>query len=252
MNWIADMMALSTGETLALVAICFVAGVVRGFSGFALSAMIMASSVLILPPVYLIPVCFLLEATASILMARGGARDGDWPMVWRLTAGVVVGTPAGLYLTTTLPVDQSRMLALLVVLVLAALQLAKLRIPGLATPIGTYIAGGVSGVASGLASVGGMVVALFVLSLNAPAARMRATLVLYLTVSLVVSGGWLLWFELLTAQSAIRAAVLALPVMLGVLIGARGFTPKYQYFYRPFCLCLLIGLAGVGLVRVGV
>lgn len=252
MTWIADMMALSTGEALALAAICFVAGVVRGFSGFALSAMIMASAVLILPPIYLIPICFLLETTASVLMFRGGSREGDWPMVWRLTAGVVIGTPVGLYLTTTLPVDQSRMLALLVVLVLAALQLAKLRIPGLGSPIGTYIAGGVSGIASGLASVGGMVVALFVLSLNAPAARMRATLVLYLAVTLVVSCIWLIWFEVLTVQSAVRAAFLAPPVILGVLIGARGFTPKYQHLYRPFCLCLLVGLAALGLARMAI
>lgn len=249
MTWAAEMMALSVGEALALAAICFVAGLVRGFSGFALSAMIMASAILILPPIYLIPICFLMEVTASALMFKGGSRNGDWPMVWRLTAGVVLGTPVGLYLTTTLPVEQSRMLALLVILALAALQLAKLRIPGLGSPIGTFIAGGVSGVASGLASVGGMVVALFVLSLNAPAARMRATLVLYLAVTLVVSLFWLLWFEVLTMQAVIRAAFLALPVILGVLLGARGFTPRYQHLYRPFCLCLLVGLAALGLVR---
>ena len=243
------MMALSVGETLALAAICFVAGVVRGFSGFALSAMIMASAVLILPPVYLIPICSLLEAMASVLMIKGGSRDGDWPMVWRLTAGVVVGTPAGLYLTTTLPVDQSRMLALFVVLALAALQLGRIRVPALGTPVGTYIAGTVSGIASGLASVGGMVIALFVLSQNAPAARMRATLVLYLAVTILVGWFWLIWFDVLTIQSLIRAVFLALPVTLGVLLGARGFIPKYEHLYRPFCLCLLVGLAALGLVR---
>ncbi len=243
------MMALSTGEALALAAICFVAGLVRGFSGFALSAMIMACAVLILPPVYLIPICSLLEAMASLLMFKGGSRNGDWPMVWRLTAGVVVGTPLGLYLTTTLPVDQSRMLALAVVLALAALQLARLRLPALGTPFGTYVAGTVSGVASGLASVGGMVIALFVLSQNAAAARMRATLVLYLAVTILVGWFWLIYFDMLTVQALIRAAFMALPVTLGVLIGAQGFTPKFEHLYRPFCLCLLVGLAGLGLVR---
>ena len=245
-------MALSGGEAATLAVICLLAGVVRGFSGFALSAMIMASAVAILPPVELIPVCFVLELMASALMYRGGSREGDWPMVWRLVAGVVVGTPAGLYLTTTLPAEQSRMLALALILTLAALQLARLRIPGLGSPPGTLIAGAVSGVASGLASVGGMVVALFVLSLDAPAGRMRATLVLYLTVSLIVSGAWLLSFGVLTETALYRALFMAPLVGLGVLIGARGFTPKYQHLYRPFCLCLLIGLAGLGLMRMAI
>ena len=38
----------------------FVAGMVRGFAGFGLSAVLMASIVVIIPPVELIPVCFLL------------------------------------------------------------------------------------------------------------------------------------------------------------------------------------------------
>ena len=48
------LLGLSSIEILALIAITFVAGLVRGFSGFALSAMVMASAVLILPIVLLI------------------------------------------------------------------------------------------------------------------------------------------------------------------------------------------------------
>ena len=49
-------LALPQDHLLLLGLICFVAGIVRGFSGFALSAMVMASGALILPPVQLIPV----------------------------------------------------------------------------------------------------------------------------------------------------------------------------------------------------
>ena len=48
------LLGLSSIEILALIAITFVAGLVRGVSGFALSAMVMASAVLILPIVLLI------------------------------------------------------------------------------------------------------------------------------------------------------------------------------------------------------
>ncbi|MEO0980836.1 MAG: sulfite exporter TauE/SafE family protein, partial [Pseudomonadota bacterium] len=53
----------------------FIAGLVRGFAGFGLSAVLMASIVVFIPPIELIPVCFLLEAAASLAMFRGGLRD---------------------------------------------------------------------------------------------------------------------------------------------------------------------------------
>ena len=46
---------LTGQEFVILTAIVLVAGIVRGFSGFALSAMIMATAVLILPPIELLP-----------------------------------------------------------------------------------------------------------------------------------------------------------------------------------------------------
>jgi uncharacterized membrane protein YfcA len=247
---LADILNLSLAEAIALTAICLLAGVVRGFSGFALSALVMSSAVLILPPIQLIPICTILETAASILMIRGGAADGNRKMVALLTAGVVVGTPIGLWLTTSLDVETSKMLALSVILCLAALQLGRVRIPGLASNIGTSIAGLVSGIVSGIASVGGMVVALFVLAQNAPARSMRATLVLYLGVTLFVSYAWFFFFGVMTEIALIRGLIMAVPASIGVLVGTRLFTPKYEHLYRPFCLSLLIGLATVGLVRI--
>ncbi len=77
MDWLATALNLTPGEVFALAAITFVAGVVRGFSGFALSAMVMAMAVLILPPVELIAMCWWLEMTASVLMMKGGWADAD-------------------------------------------------------------------------------------------------------------------------------------------------------------------------------
>lgn len=249
MAWLAATMDLTTGEALFALAAAFCAGVVRGFAGFALSALVMASVVAILPPAALIPICIVLEGAATVLMARGGMRGGDRPMAARLTAGVVVGTPLGLAMTTSLPVESSRMVALAVILALAMLQLGRMRIPGVDSPAGTYAAGAVSGVAGGLAAVGGMVVALFVLAQRAPAGRMRATLVLYLAAMVVVGAAWLVWFDLMTWLAVARGAALTVPAMLGVVVGMRIFTPRYERFYRPFCLALLIALAGIGLAR---
>ncbi|WP_224826015.1 sulfite exporter TauE/SafE family protein [Cognatishimia sp. MH4019] len=243
------LLGLTGSEILILIGITFVAGLVRGFSGFALSAMVMASAVLILPPVELIPICWWLEMSASLLMARGGWRDADRGVVKGLVIGSAIGLPIGLALTQAVSVEVSALIALSLLIVLAASQLVKLRLPFLATPQGLYGSGLLAGIATGLASIGGMVVALYVLARDAPARQMRGSLVLFLFVSAVISLFTLLAFGVMDQQATVRGLAFIVPTMAGVLLGQRLFTPKYEPYYKPFCLSLLIGLACLALIR---
>ena len=246
---LANMTELAPGELILCTGAIFVAAIVRGFAGFALSALIMASVVTILPPVELIPVCFLLEATASLMMFRGGMKEADMRIVWGLAISSAVGSPIGLYATTTLPVDTSKLIALTLLIVLAALQLFKVRIPLLATRPGLYFSGLTAGIATGLASIGGMVVALYVLSQEKAARTMRASLVMFLAITMFTTLIYLLYYEVLDMMAARRGLVFAPVVIAGVLAGSWLFRPSLEGFYRRFCLVLLLSLAGVSLVR---
>lgn len=225
------------------------AAIVRGFSGFALSALVMASLAIFIPPVTLIPVCILLEITASLMMFRGGMQEADGRVVTGLSIGSIIGVPIGLYATRSLPTDTSRIVALLLILILAALQLTQRSPAFLATRAGLYVSGLVAGLATGLASIGGMVVALYVLAQDAPPRRMRASLVMFLFVSMFSSSVWLAVSGMFDTLAFRRGAVFAPFVVLGVLIGTRLFIPSLQPFYRRFCLLLLMSLALTGLVR---
>lgn len=230
----------------------FLAAVVRGFAGFALSALVVAALAVIIPPVELIPMCWFLEMTASLLMVRGGFGEADRRIVTGLVAGSVLATPIGLALTVSLPVATSKAIALAIVFVLAMLQLFRVRMPFLATTPGLYASGLAAGFVTGLATVGGLVVALYVLSQDIPARRMRASLVLFLFASGIAGFFIMLFFGLFTGVVLARAA-LAIPlVMVGVLLGARMFRPSMESHYRRFCLVLLVGLALFGLLRMAV
>ena len=244
-----ELLGLSTSEIFLLAAICFAAGVVRGFSGFALSALVMASAALILPPIQLIPICWWLEIAASILMARGGWQEADRKIVWGLVIMSALGTPIGLALTTSIDVETSKLTALCIIIALAALQLAKIRIPALASRAGLYGAGVLAGIVTGLASVGGMVIALYVLSSDTPARKMRAALALFLFLGSATSLFWLFWFDVMTLQAIWRGIVFSIPAIAGVYAGMQLFTPRFERFYRPFCLTLLCGLSAFGLLR---
>ena len=239
-----------TGDELAiLTGIVILAGIVRGFSGFALSAVVMASAVIILPPVQLIPICWWLEMTASVLMAKGGWAEADRGVVWGLVIGSTAGVPVGLWLTTSLPVETSKVIALVIIIALAASQLAKVRLAFLATKPGLYGSGFTAGVVTGLASVGGMVIALYVLAQDAVAGKMRAALVLFLFLSSFTSLVTLLLFGVMNETAMIRGLALAIPTAFGVFLGQLLFTPRFAAYYRPFCLSLLCALAGAALIR---
>lgn len=248
----ADLLAtlsLTPAQAIAMTAICFAAGLVRGFTGFALSAFALALAVLILPPVELIPVLWWLELTASIVMLRSGWGGADMRAAITLALGSALGMFVGLGLTTSLEPAMSQRAALVVLITLAAMQLTRLRIRGLATPFGTVIAGVIAGIATGLAGVGGMVVALYILARDDDPKVMRATLVAFLFLGSATSLFTHLYYGTMNQTSVLRGFALIIPCILGVLIGQRLFTPRLQPYYRPVCLSLLIGLGAVSLLR---
>ncbi|WP_244530643.1 sulfite exporter TauE/SafE family protein [Salaquimonas pukyongi] len=240
---------LAPGELMLCIGAIFLAAIVRGFAGFALSALIMASIVTIIPPIQLIPICFLLESTASMMMFRGGRKDADMRIVWGLAISASLGAPIGLYATTTLPVGTSKLVALVLLITLATLQLLKVRIAFLATRPGLYISGLMAGIATGLASIGGMVVALYVLSQDKAAKTMRASLVIYLSITMFTSLVYLLYYGMLDMTAVTRGLVFVPAVIAGVVTGSWLFRPALENFYKRFCLVLLLSLALISLTR---
>jgi hypothetical protein len=249
LDYLQNLLELSAQETLIALSVVFFAGVVRGFSGFALSALVMSGLALIIPPISLIPICFILEAVAGLLMIKNGIKHADKRIAWGLVIGSAIGTPVGLYITAHVSPDISRLLALCIILSLTLMQLFNKSPLFLATRPGLYITGVVSGVVTGIASVGAMVVALYVLSQKAPAARMRATLVLYLFLGLFPSSIWLLLSGFLNSLAITRGLILAPLAVAGVLLGSMFFRPSLESAYKRFCLVLLIVLASIGLIR---
>ena len=249
MTHLANLIFLTISEVVILATICLIAGVVRGFSGFALSALVMASAALIIPPIQLIPICWWLEMTASLFMFRSVWQEANRKIAVGLAIGSTLGMPFGLALTMAIATELSKLLALGVIIALAALQLARVRIPFLVRNWGLYGSGWVAGVVSGVAGVGGMVVALFILSQKAQPRQMRASLVLFLFLSSVTTIISLWYFGVMDQVAIKRGLVMALPAGLGVVLGKLLFMPKWEYLYKPFCLTLLIVLGSTGIIR---
>ncbi|MBL3705003.1 TSUP family transporter [Sulfitobacter sp. BDSS02] len=229
--------------------VAFLAGCVRGFAGFGLSAVLMACLVLILPPVELIPIFHILEGAASLAMFRGGVRDANMGQVWPFAIGSFVGVPIGLLATTTVSPDLSKLVAVAVILILTILQFFRSMPAVLTSTSGRYVVGTTAGIVSGLASVGGMVVALYVLASRAPATQMRAALTMFLFIGMFTSLGHMLLYGVMTETALFRGAILIPITLAGVLLGTWAFKPAWQVHYRRFCLLLLVVICLASLGR---
>ncbi|MEM9630005.1 MAG: sulfite exporter TauE/SafE family protein [Pseudomonadota bacterium] len=244
-NWTG----LSLPYLMVTTGMVFVAGAVRGFAGFGLSAVLMASIVVFIPPVELIPICFLLEAAASIAMFKGGLRDADHKTAFTLAICSAIGVPIGLSATTSIPTDFSKLVALFLVLTLTLLQLLKVKVRPFSSPFALPVTGLAAGIVTGLASIGGMVIALYVLASAQNARKMRGSLVLFLFCGMVTSLATLLMFDVLD-EKAIQRGLIFVPVVLaGVLVGSRLFSRSLEQTYKRACLSLLTVLACIGLIR---
>ena len=249
LHFLQNQLQLSGNVLLLMAGVVLLAGMVRGFAGFGLSALVMASLAVFIPPLALIPVSFIFEAVSSLVMFRGGLREGNRPLLLGLITGYALGLPVGLAATHTLAPEISRALALGLILCLAALQLLRVSPRFLAARWGSYVAGFLAGAATGLAAAGGMVVALFVLALHMPAREIRGSLVLFLFASMAITGFWLSITGTLDPLAIKRGLTFAPLVIAGVLTGTWLFRPSLEPYYKRFCLWLLIVVASVGLMR---
>ena len=158
-----DILALNNTDLLFLILICFFAGLIRGFSGFGLSAFVMSLAVTIIPPIELIPICWWMEFVAGLFMIKNGWKESDKGTSIILWLGAISGLPIGLFFTKILDVQISKFVALALILVLSVILFKNFKLNFLSSKLGTILSGICAGIATGLASIGGMIVATYVL-----------------------------------------------------------------------------------------
>lgn len=221
----------------------------RGFTGFAASASVMAIATIVLSPLDLLPICLLLELVASAFLVRGGITQADYKLTIPLVGFAFAALPVGLYLTKSMNPEFSGLIVLSLVAVLAALQIARVPLPLGRGLVSSALVGTSAGLIQGLANIGGLVQALFVVALKMPAQTMRATMILGVMISGAIGLFWQSVMGVLTTEAMMRFAAVLLPFVLGLWLGRRWFTPANERFYRPISLALLIALALAGILR---
>ena len=235
---------------LVLAACAFVAGVVRGFSGFGLSAVLVASAAFVISPKLIIPTAQALEVIASIALIPTVWKDVNWKWFTPMAAAYALSVPAGVAALAHLPEQWLRVggCMLLLIASLCMLLNSRPKLPdGLPLRFGTGLVAGFFG---GATSLGGMVASVMLFAVALPAKNLRATLIVLFFGSSLYSLAWGAWHGVVSIDTFTRAAWLAAPLLAGIAVGSHGFKHVSEAGFRKAVLAVLAVLSIAGIASV--
>ncbi|WP_270729877.1 sulfite exporter TauE/SafE family protein [Shimia sp. Alg240-R146] len=235
-------------EGLAWVALAaFVAGVVRGFSGFGTALIYLPVAAQVMPPVWAILSLAAMDVLAPAPNIPAAVRNGHPRDLARLMGGVVLVLPVGLWVLTLVDPAVFRYAVSFVTLAMLAVLLFGLRYRGAITRRMVWGIGGAGGFMGGAAGMPGPPVILFYMASPHGPSVVRANTMAYLffyDLLLIVVLLLLGWFE---ALPFVLGLALGVPAMAGNLLGAALFHPERERLYRGVAYTVIAGAAISGL-----
>ncbi len=236
--------------TIPLVALAiFLAAVLRGFTGFGFALAAVPLLSLALPPARVVPIVVILQAIVAFSDLRGSWRECDWRSTRWIIAGLVVGTPLGIALLTSLPPDRVRLAIGLLIGASVALLGAGLQLPARPPGMLALAVGAASGIVNGLAAIPGPPIVAYFLALpNAGRVARPSIIVVFAATGL--AGLTALLSRGLVQRDAIILSLAALPgLFAGSRLGVIGFRRSDPKLHRPVALVVLGLLASMLIVR---
>ena len=231
------------------VAAVFCGAFVRGYTGFGSSLLWVSSLSLVFPPILVVPAVYLLEIAASAHLMPKVWKEIDWRSLRWLLLGTFAATPLGLYFLASLPADPIRVAIALVVLAATALMWRGFALASVPGPGPTVATGLLCGLLNGGTGIGGPPAILFYFSSPAAVAVSRASLIAFFFAIDAFATSVAATQGLVTRDVLILAALLVLPMLLGIHLGHRRFLGAEPERFRRFVLLLLAFLSLAVLLR---
>ncbi len=218
---------------LVLLVATFLGGLVRGFTGFGFAMVFMPLASVVLGPVAALGLIWVIDMPFALPLGVKASKQAEWGEVIPLLIAATLTLPVGIALLTWLDQQTMRWILALLVLAAVALMASGWRYhgkPGVPLSLGV---GAASGLCNGLASIGGMPLAVFWLSAQRnDRHKTRANLQAYIGLSTVISGTILALKGIITLASALMALPLFAVYGVGLWLGTHAFGIASEQTFR--------------------
>lgn len=225
---------------LILGAVALFAGILRGFSGFGSSLLVVPALGFFVGPTVAVAIATLLECLATLLLFVPALKYTNTRVLIPMAGAANMAIPVGhAALTHTNPALSNLLISLAVVCMAIWLMAGgALRFPrGIAGRVG---AGSLSGLLTGFGGVGGPPLVIYILSGTESAAIKRANVITISGVALIAAVASMYYFGLLDHQAMLGGLLLAPLFLLGGVIGARLFKAAPERIYQRVALSALL------------
>ena len=241
-------LAAFANEGLVYLSIgAFLAGIVRGFTGFGTAMVFMPVAAQFLGPFQALTAMLVMDLVAPLMHIPRGLREGHPRDVIRLGVGALVAMPLGVLLLTLVEPVTFRWGVSLTTLVLLVLLIIGVRYRGVLTRPLIYLAGGFGGLFAGSVGLTGPPVIMLYMASTLPVTAVRANLTLYLILADLILLG-VLWSAGLLVFSALAIGTLMIaPYLAGNWAGAVMFRPEAERYYRWVAYAIIAAAALSGL-----
>ena len=237
-------------EIFFIIFIVFIASIIRGFNGFGFSATCISGFSFIIPAIEIVPVILILEVLISIFMAPYIWNKIDWKFVFKLLIGIIIGSPIGLYLLKYLSSEIIHLSVCLIVIFFSLLLMkgySNQKINN--SPVKIFV-GLISGTINGLTTLGGMPVALFLLTTGIQPVIIRGSLAALFFLTDFYAFFLSFFGGIVELTTIYRTLPLIIILPLGVYIGNKFFIKSKEKTYRKFVFYFLIIVSITGTIKI--
>ncbi len=238
---------LATPGLIWLIGAALAAGIVRGFAGFGTAMIYLPVAGQWLPPFEALTTLVVMDLIGPLPHVKRALRDGIAADVARLSAGMIVALPFGVYVLSLVAPEVFRYGVSFVTMSLLLLLIGGVRYTGaLSRPViyGTGAAGGFLAGSVGLP--GPPVIMLYMASGHTPKV-IRANNMLYLILSVVAMLAMFAIFGKLVLSAVGLGLALAVPYLLGNVAGGLIFRDEAERTYRMVAYAIIAASAVSGL-----
>lgn len=225
----------------------FLAGTVRGFTGFGTALVYLPIAGQFMSPVWALTTLVLMEAVGPLPNTPAAFRTARLDQVRRMLIGATIALPLGLLILFAMKPELFRYGVCLLTLTVPLLLAGGVRLRRDIGPGLQYGAGTLSGFLGGVAGVPGPPVILLYMASSEPARVIRANIMLYLIVFDFAVIAMLALQDKMELTPVLLGVLLIVPNLLGNLAGAAMFHPDRQRLYRVagYGITMMSGLSGL-------
>jgi len=231
---------LSETSMQIVIAIVFITGIVRGFSGFGSGMIIGPSTASFFGPQMALIMITIMDAIPTLTLVWGARRDVNWKELIPVIIGYAVLAPLGIWLLVTGDATALRWFISVSILIAVTILWSGWKYTGSrSTPV-SFSFGGLGGFMGAAAALPGPAVLVYWLASTAKAITVRANMIYYLFLTdLIVIVGYI-FADLYTMEGIIRGLLCVPGYFIGIQIGTKFFSSASDATYRRVAFIMIL------------